>query len=148
LNVCYHALMKSRVVVAALASTLTLVASAPLVAEGDAANGRIIFNQNCASCHAISAEPVRGARGPNLLGVIGRNAGSVAGWEFSPALRASGLEFHPRNKPFLVWTEENLDKWLADPAAFVPGSRMDLKMPDPRERRDVIAYIRIFKDAR
>ena len=76
------------------------------------------------------------------MSVFGRTAGSIKGWEFSPALRASGLEFHPRPKPNLVWTEETLDKWLTDPSVFVPGSRMDLKMADRSERTNVVAYLR------
>jgi cytochrome c len=134
--------MKCRVVVAALVSSLVLARVAPAFAQGDVGNGRIVFNQKCASCHTMSADGTHSPKGPNLMGVIGRTAGSIAGWEFSPALRASGLEFHPRNTPMLVWTEENLDKWLMDPAVFVPGSRMDLKMPNRVEREDVIAYLR------
>jgi cytochrome c len=127
---------------AVLVSTLTLVRIAPALGQTDAANGGRIFNQKCASCHTISADLAHSPKGPNLMGVIGRTAGSIMGWEFSPALRASGLEFHPRGKPFLVWTEQNLDQWLIDPASFVPGSRMDLKMADRIERADVIAYLK------
>jgi cytochrome c len=91
----------------------------------------------------MPTDPAHGAKGPSLMDVVGRTAGSIRGWDFSPALRASGLEFHPRPKPYLVWTEANLDKWLTDSGVFVPGSRhMNLKMPDPLERAKVIAYLR------
>lgn len=139
--------MKCRVVFAVLVSSLALARVTPGFAQGDVGAGRIVFSQKCASCHTISADGAHGPKGPNLMGVIGRTAGSIAGWEFSPALRASGLEFHPRNKPMLVWTEEDVDKWLADPAVFVPGSRMDLKMPNRVEREDVIAYLRTVSDS-
>lgn len=125
-----------------LAASLAFVGVALAFAQADEAAGRIVFNQKCATCHTMAADPTPGPKGPSLMGVIGRAAGSIAGWEFSPALRASGLEFHPRGRQYLVWTEENLDKWLTDPKAFVPGSRMDLTMPDRSERADVIAYMR------
>jgi cytochrome c len=66
------------------------------------------------------------------MGAIGRTAAAVEGWEFSPALKASGL----------VWNDENLQKWLTDPAALVPGSTMNMKLPNRIEREDVIAYMR------
>ena len=129
-------------VLGVLAVSLACVWAATTFAQGDAAAGRIIFNQKCASCHTMSADPANSPNGPNLFGVIGRRAGVVRGWVYSPALRASGNEFHPRGRAYLFWSEENLDNWLADPKVFVPGSRMDLKMPDPAERADVIAYMR------
>lgn len=141
-DVCYHALMKSRILFAAPAASLSLVLSAPAFAQPDVAAGKIVFNQKCANCHTLAADPAHGPKGPNLMGVIGRTAGSIAGWDFSPALRASGLEFHPRGKQFLIWTEENLDKWLTDAGIFVPGSRMHPKMPNRTEREYVVAYMK------
>ena len=127
--------MKSHVIVAALAAGLALFSVAWAFAQADVAAGRIVFNQKCANCHTMATEPAHGPKGPNLMGVIGRTAGTIEGWEFSPALRASGV----------VWTEENLNKWLTDPDVFVPGSQMPLKVPIRFEREDVIAYIRSVK---
>ena len=127
--------MKSRIVFGALAASLALVWVASAFAQADAAAGQIVFNQKCANCHTMATEPAHGPKGPNLMGVIGRTAGTIEGWEFSPALRASGV----------VWTEENLNKWLTDPDVFVPGSQMPLKVPIRFEREDVIAYIRSVK---
>lgn len=126
----------------AVVAGLVLGWVAPALGQGNADNGRLVFSRKCASCHTVSADGAHSPKGPNLARVIGRAAGSIPGWVFSPALRASGLEFHPRHRQFLVWTEANLDQWLRDPAVFVPGSQMDLKLPDPGEREDVIAYLR------
>jgi cytochrome c2 len=119
-------------VVVALLSATVLFWVASAFAQADVANGRIVFNQKCANCHTMATEPAHGPKGPNLMGVIGRTAGTIEGWDFSSALRASGV----------VWTEENLNKWLTDPDAFVPGSQMPLKVPIRFEREDVIAYMR------
>ena len=69
----------------------------------------------CISCHAIAAdEPV--LEGPTLWGVVGRPVASVAGFEYSEALRAKGG----------TWTRERLDRWIAGPAAVTPGTKMTL----------------------
>lgn len=128
-----EALMKSRIVFGTLAASLSLVWAAPAFAQADAAAGKIVYNQKCANCHTIGeAEPGSAPKGPNLMGVVGRTAGTVAGWDFSPALRDSKV----------VWTEENLIKWLTDPEVLVPESKMPLKMPNRFEREDVIAYVK------
>jgi cytochrome c len=103
-----------------------------VLAQADVGNGLTVYNQKCAACHTLEPAPAHGSKAPTLMGVVGRTAGTVAGWEFSSALRASGI----------VWTEENLNKWLTDPDAFVPGSQMPSKLPDKFEREDVIGYIR------
>jgi cytochrome c len=111
---------------------LVLLSAPRAFAQADVAAGKNVFTQKCGTCHTLSADPAHGLTGPNLMGVIDRTAGTVAGWEFSPALKASGL----------VWNDENLHKWLTDPLAFVPGSTMTMKLPNRIEREDVIAYIR------
>jgi cytochrome c len=55
----------------------------------------------------------------------------VPGYDYSPALKASGL----------VWTRENLDRWLAGPERLVPGQKMGYSVPDARDRSDLIAYL-------
>lgn len=125
--------MKSHIVLGVLAASLTFVGVAPAFAQADPAAGQIVYNQKCANCHTLG-EPAPGSapKGPNLLGVVERTAGTVAAWDFTPALRDSKI----------VWTEENLIKWLTDPDVLVPGSKMPLKMPNRFEREDVIAYIK------
>ena len=124
-------LMRSPIVFGALFG-LALAWAAPASAQADIAAGRIVFNQKCSNCHNLSADPGNGPKGPNLMGVVGRTAGTRAGWEFSAPLRDSKI----------VWTEDNLGKWLADPDGFVPGSTMPMKVPSKFEREDVLGYIK------
>jgi cytochrome c len=65
-------------------------------------------------------------------GVYGRKAGSVADFDYSPALRASGV----------VWEAASLDRWLSGPEAFIPGQRMGFSISDPSTRADIIAYLK------
>jgi cytochrome c len=64
--------------------------------------------------------------------VFGRKAGSVPGYDYSAALKASNI----------VWNDTTLDKWLADPQAFVPGTKMTFSVDDAQDRADVIAFLK------
>jgi cytochrome c len=97
------------------------------VAPGDVAHGEVLY-QGCQDCHSLDANDV----GPKHRGVVGRAAGTVPGYAYSPALKASGL----------VWTEENLDRWLANPQALVPGAKMFYHLSDAQDRADVIAFLK------
>ncbi len=108
--------MRSAVAGAALVLGLTGSAlAADAGAEPDpamVAQGKIVFTQNCMSCHSL--DTAKNAFGPSLVGVVGRDAGTVPRFDYSDAMQASGL----------VWTEDNLRKWIADNEALVPGTRM------------------------
>jgi cytochrome c len=98
-------------------------------ADGDATRGQMRFEE-CATCHTIE----RGVNnvGPSLHGVVGRKAGEVADFRYSPAMKRSGL----------TWTAQTLDMFIADPQKEVPGNRMPFAgMPDAGERADLIAYL-------
>jgi cytochrome c len=85
----------------------------------------------CSACHAVSPD---GAAliGPNLHGVVGRQVGSVPGFDYSPELKAVGG----------AWTPERIDRFLADPNGFAPGTRMGLVgIADPAERANLVAYL-------
>lgn len=69
--------------------------------------------------------------GPNLHGLFGRKAGAVAGFNYSPALKASGI----------VWDATALDRYLAAPTEAVPGTRMVVRVTDPARRAALIAYL-------
>ena len=108
-----------------------VMASAPGLAAapaGDAARGHDIYDSRCSACHSIDANRV----GPAHRGVYGRKAGSAPGYAYSPALRASHV----------VWTEPTLNRWLTNPQAFIPGARMGFQVADPRDRADVIAWLK------
>lgn len=91
--------------------------------------------QKCYACHALDPAET-GLQGPNLHDVIGRRAAALADFEYSSALTALG-------KSGVIWSEESLDRFLADPQAFAPGNAMGFfGMADPAVRAAVIAYIK------
>lgn len=100
--------------------------------QAQQAAGKKLFANQCAVCHASQ----RQVFGPTLNGVVGRRAGSVAGFPYSEALKKSGL----------VWTEDNLLKWLTDPKATISGALMPhVAFSDPAERIYVIEYLKTLK---
>ncbi|HEY2662246.1 MAG TPA: c-type cytochrome [Caulobacteraceae bacterium] len=115
--------------VPALGATGVQAANAPAEAtglHGDPVHGKALY-QACSGCHSLDENDV----GPKHRGVVGRHAGVVPGYAYSPALKGSGL----------VWTPANLDRWLTNPQALVPGARMFFSLRDPQSRADVIAYL-------
>ena len=94
---------------------------------GDAERGKAVFEKRCVGCHAMDAN----REGPQLRGVYGRKAGSLAGFQYSASLKNSGL----------TWNPETLDKWLRDPDALVPGNDMSFATPKAADRKDLIAYL-------
>lgn len=95
--------------------------------DADPARGEELYNSRCIACHAPDANRV----GPKHRGVVGRAAGTVPGFAYSKALKGAGI----------VWDETALDRWLADPEAFLPGQRMNVRVADPVDRADLIAYL-------
>ena len=88
------------------------------------------FNQ-CAACH--STTPGKTIIGPSLAHVYGRKAGSLAGFQYSDAMKGSGL----------TWTSSNLDAFLTNPAGKVPGTLMGLAgIKDAAQRKAIIAYLK------
>ncbi|MFG6485239.1 c-type cytochrome [Roseateles sp. BYS78W] len=86
----------------------------PLLAQagGDPVAGRKLF-ASCANCHAVGPSARHGF-GPQLNGLLGRKAGSLPGYAYSPGMKASGL----------VWNEATLTAFLRDPGGVVPGTKM------------------------
>lgn len=114
---------------------LALAACAlPALAAGDAARGREAYEARCGGCHSVEADRI----GPRHAGVVGRKAGGVAGFDYSPALRASGI----------TWNATTLERWLADPEALVPGQRMGYSLADAQARADIVAYLAALPAAR
>lgn len=90
--------------------------------------------QRCAACHSMQAHDPRGPA-PSLKGVFGRPAGTVPGFAYSDAMKAAG-------RRGLVWDEAALERYLADPEAFVPGTDMPYQGGSAAERTAVIAWLR------
>ena len=124
-----------RVAVAAAALT-ALGGSAQ--AAGDAEKGKAEFTTAlCATCHQVGP----GAKtlvGPELNGIVGRKAASIADYpSYSAGMKKLGEEGY-------VWTEENIDKWITNPKAMIPDSIMSLTfagVPDANTRADIIAFL-------
>lgn len=97
---------------------------------GDAAKGEKLFVA-CKTCHVAEAGINR--IGPSLWGVVGRPAGSIAGFRYSAANKNSGA----------TWTEETLFTYLRAPRTFMPGTLMTYAgMKPAQDRADVIAYLK------
>lgn len=119
--------MMRSVILAACGGLLLAAGSA---AAQDAKHGAAVFASNCAMCH--STQPGRNVMGPSLHGVVGRKAGTVPGFNYSQAMKNSGL----------VWTPAELDTYLTAPRAVVTGTHMSYPgLHSPKDRADLIAYL-------
>lgn len=105
----------------------------PVFADGDAPNGKAVFRK-CAACHSATS-PVSKV-GPPLTNLIGRTAGSVEGYAYSPAMRAFGAAGN-------VWDEAMLGDYLRSPKSVVPGTRMTFAgLRRASDIADIIAYLK------
>ena len=103
-----------------------------VLANGDAVYGKILYESRCNGCHSLDVNRV----GPAHRGVFGRYAGDVQGYDYSDAIKNSNV----------VWTTKNLDRWLNNPEALIPGQKIGYSMSDAKDRADVIAYLMTVKD--
>lgn len=114
--------------VSSVGASMIFTAPAPAAAP-DA--GEAVFKTQCASCHSVAARggPITG---PRLSGVVGRRAGTLSGYAFSPAMKNSGV----------TWTPEQLKRFLANPAQSMRGNRMPYAgLRDPRKLDDLVAWL-------
>jgi cytochrome c len=124
-----------RAVASLVAAGHALVLAPARAQERD--EGARVF-QKCYSCHSLDPKETN-LSGPNLAGVIGRRAAALPGFEYSPAMRKAGAAG-------LVWTEEALERYLADPLEMIDGTTMSFPgLRDAAERRAVIGYLRRFR---
>jgi cytochrome c len=113
---------------------LMLMLQAPsALAAGDPEKGRAVFAR-CASCHQVGPSAHNGF-GPQLNGIIGRRAGSVDGYAYSPAMKNAAL----------VWSEKNLKTFLKSPGDTVPGNKMRFwGIGSDSQVADLMAYLRQY----
>lgn len=96
---------------------------------GDATAGEAVFAQ-CQVCHVVEEGVNR--TGPSLYNIVGREAGSVEGFNYTPANADSGI----------TWTPEKLFQYLEDPHRVIPGTKMAFAgLPEAQDRADVIAFL-------
>lgn len=106
---------------------------------GEMSNGERQFVRRCSICHSLDPDDRRRA-GPTLWGVFGRRAGTAPGYRYSEGLKHSPI----------VWNEETISKLFElGPQVVTPGSKMPLQqIPDPADRRDLIAFLKEATGAR
>ena len=116
--------LATAVLALAAASSLPAGAATP----GDPARGEAVYAR-CLACHALAYNRT----GPKHCGLIGRRAGSVGGFSYSPAMARADL----------VWDGDTLDRFLTSPTAMIPGTTMGYAgIADAQERADLIAWLR------
>jgi cytochrome c len=119
---------------AALGFAASAMSLLPAYAAGNAAAGKAVFAR-CAICHTIVKGGPNGI-GPNLFGLVGRKAGTAPNFNYSAAMKSSGI----------TWTITKLDPYITHPAQVVPGNRMAFAgVADAQQRADVIAYLQSLK---
>jgi cytochrome c len=106
--------------------------SSMALADGDPAAGKKVFNK-CRACHVVDEDKNR--VGPYLHGVIGRPAGTAEGFKYSSAMKDSGI----------VWSEETIAEYVADPKTYVPGNKM--AFPGLKKEEDITNLLAYLQEA-
>lgn len=128
-----HAIGGRPLLCTAFAALMLVITSSDRVSAQDAAAGEKAFVV-CRACHQIGPN-AKIAVGPVLNGIVGRKAGTYPGYQYSDANKNSGI----------VWTPDELDKYLTSPQTLVPHTKMIFPgLKDAQQRQDVIAYLEQF----
>ena len=99
--------------------------------DGDAARGAELFPIRCGECHALAPTEEK-KLGPSLIGLIGRTSGTLEGYTYSDPMKAAGI----------VWSEDTLKVYLANPRKVVPGTKMNFNgLKRGTDLQDVVAYL-------
>jgi cytochrome c len=118
-----------------LAAALLAAASAHPARAQDAAAGELVFAK-CKACHTASED--KNKVGPSLMGVIGRTAGTHAGFKYSPAMMDAG-------KGGLIWDDAKLTEYLKNPKALVKGTKMAFAgLKEDADIANLIIYLKQF----
>ena len=119
----------------ALLTLALILTTGPALAAGDAEAGGKLFSKTCGGCHSIG-EGARGGFGPQLNGIIGRPAGITTDYQYSDAMKNSGV----------VWTRDKLAAYIEAPKKVVSGTRMIFwGISDPQKIEDILAYLETFQ---
>ncbi len=121
----------------------TMMLAAPFAQAQDAEKGEKLFKR-CTSCHMIG-DGAKNRTGPVLTEVVGRVAGTYEGYKYGKSIVAAG-------EAGLVWDEDNLFEYIADPRGFLKEylndpkakAKMTFRLKKEDQRRDVIAYLATF----
>jgi len=116
----------------AAAAALAMAAAGPALAQPPAAPADFAI---CAACHESTAN-AKPSLGPNLFGVGDRKAGAVPDYDYSDAMKKSGI----------TWTADTLQAFVLDPAKTVPGNKMDYPgASDPAAAKAIADYLMSLK---
>lgn len=118
-------MIRTALALAALATGLGLGSTA------SAADGARLFALQCKTCHGETSTPM----GPALKGVAGADIAGRGDFKYSAGLKAKDG----------VWSDANLDAYLAKPLAFAPGTRMVVAVPSAENRAAIIGYLKTLK---
>lgn len=119
-----------RLLIGVVAAAGLLLQAMPAAAQ-DAGAGRAVFAAQCAACHMATSNG-HTLVGPNLFGVVGRRAGTVPGFAYSPAMQHSGAS----------WTTARLLAYVQAPQQVVPGTRMPYAgLHNPQQAAALVAYL-------
>ncbi len=99
--------------------------------QASAIRGAQIYNRQCSACHSVNENRI----GPMHNNVYGRKAGGVKNYEYSKALSSSKI----------IWNDQTLNTWLSGPTKMVPNTKMGIAIISPKDREDVIAYLKTLK---
>jgi cytochrome c len=112
----------------AIAARAQMPFNVPAAAPPDGAH---LFTNQCGTCHTVEhgAAP---RQGPNLAGVVGRRAGTLPGFTYSPAFAHADF----------TWDDAHLDQWLTNPQAMLPGAVMVYRQANPATRQTIIAWLK------
>jgi cytochrome c len=119
----------------ALAAGLLVVCGALMAgpcAAADAIHGKTVFSQQCSVCHSATKGGPNSV-GPDLYGVVGRPAGSLRGFNYSPAMKTAGF----------AWSADRLHDYIGAPANVVPGNHMPYAgLKNAAQVDDIIAFLK------
>ena len=119
----------------ALLTLALMLTTGQAAAAGDAEAGGKLFAKTCGGCHSIG-EGARGGFGPQLNGIIDRPAGATADYQYSDAMKNSGV----------VWNRDKLAAYIEDPKSVVKGTRMIFwGISDPQKIENILAYLETFQ---
>ena len=125
--------MTARISLLGAAIAIALLSAGPALANGHVAKGKKVFAK-CRACHVV--DQAKNKVGPHLNGLFGRTAGTVEKYKYSKAIKAKG-------EGGLVWTEETLTEYLANPRAYVKGTKMAFRgLKKPGQIKNLIAYLK------
>jgi cytochrome c len=125
--------IRKRALLLALGSTAAIGSVDLACAQGDPAAGKKFYQTTCVGCHGDAK--TKPTTGPSLVSIMGRKAGANAGGVISRANVESGI----------VWDEKTLDQYLASPSEKIHGTIMPIGVTNPKERADLIAYLKTLK---